>query len=612
MKLNLKSRKRLKVKRPVIPVFFACDDNYVKYMMVTMKSLIAHASPQNKYLLYVLHTNISAENIMKVEQMMTDNVSVTFCDVSEALKRVESQLSVRDYYSLTTYYRMFIPELFPEFDKVLYIDSDTILYRDIADLYSYEMGDNYIGGIQDYLVAHVNIYGEYVEKVLGVSRAAYFNAGVVLINSDAFRRNHIKDKFVELLNTYSFVVAQDQDYLNILCQDHILWIDSKWNVQMPEPTERPADSIALVHYNLAIKPWQSAQCRYGDEFWKYAKDTAVYESLKEEQKSFNEEDVKKVEQAGENLKNLALHEIANEDNYLRLFVDESRHTTTRQEIVAKREQYEREGRFVEDLEDDPPSRVLMPNEVDYLRRNMTNRLRTRYAFKIARFFMNTMIKKKQLVIKEITGVENFRSVTGGAIITCNHFNAFDSFAAQIAYEKAIPRGLPLRKKLFRIIKEGNYTSFPGFYGFLMRNCNTLPLSSNKDTMKKFMKAVDKILQRGHLILIYPEQSMWWNYRKPKPLKKGGFTFAAKNNVPIIPMFITMEDTNVPGEGGLPVQAYSIHIAPPIYPDKNKNKAANAQEMMEKNARAWKEIYERAYGIPLEYTCDDSYVDMYLA
>lgn len=611
MKWNLRSRKRLKVKRPVIPVFFACDDGYVKYMMVTMRSLIAHASPENQYHLYVLHTNISQENKNKVYEMMTDNVSIGFCDVSDELKKVQEKLAVRDYYSLTTYYRIFIPELFPQYDKVLYIDSDTVLYRDIADLYSYEMGDNYIGGIQDYLVASVKIYGDYVEQVLGVSRAAYFNAGVVLINSNLFRKNHIKDKFVDLLNTYSFVVAQDQDYLNILCQDHILWLDSKWNVQMTEKDERPEKEIGLVHYNLATKPWHNLDCRYGDMFWKYALETADYEALREEQRNFGEEDAKKVALAGEHLKDLALKEISNEENYLRKFVDEAQRKTPRQEIVAKSEQYEREGRFDEDLEDDPPSRMLMPDEVDYLRRNMTNRLRTRYAFKIARFFMNTMIKKKQMVIKEVTGVENFRSVSSGAIITCNHFNAFDSFAAQIAYEKAIPRSMPLRKKLFRIIKEGNYTSFPGFYGFLMRNCNTLPLSSNKDTMKKFMKAVDRILQKGHLILIYPEQSLWWNYRKPKPLKKGGYTFAAKNNVPIIPMFITMEDTNTPGEGGLPVQAYSIHIAPPIYPDKNKNKAKNAEEMMEKNARVWKEIYEREYGIPLTYTCDDKYVEMYL-
>ena len=76
--------------------------------------------------------------------------------------------------------------------------------------------------------------------------------------------------------------------------------------------------------------------------------------------------------------------------------------------------------------------------------------------------------------------------------------------AQMAYEKAEQP----KRRFYRVIREGNYTSFPGFYGFLMRNCNTLPLSSNIITMKKFMLAVDELLKEGHFVLVYPEQSMW--------------------------------------------------------------------------------------------------------
>ena len=160
------------------------------------------------------------------------------------------------------------------------------------------------------------------------------------------------------------------------------------------------------------------------------------------------------------------------------------------------------------------------------------------------------------------------------------------------------------KKMYRIIKEANYTSFPGFYGFLMRNCNTLPLSSNKDTMRKLLKAVDNILSSGDFILVYPEQSMWWNYRKPKPLKKGAFKFAAKSNVPVLPVFITMEDTDVKEDGEFFVQAYTIHVGKPIYPDKDKPVVENADEMLEKNYLWWKEVYEDFYKIPLTYTCGE--------
>lgn len=151
-----------------------------------------------------------------------------------------------------------------------------------------------------------------------------------------------------------------------------------------------------------------------------------------------------------------------------------------------------------------------------------------------------------------------------------------------------------------MIREGNYTNFPGFYGMLMRNCYTFPLSSNRDTMKKFLSSMDTVLQHGDFMLVYPEQSMWWNYRKPKPLKKGAYTFAAKNHVPVLPCFITMEDSDILGDDGFYVQEYTIHIAEPIYPDPQKTQAENVDAMRRKNAAVWKQIYEEFYGIPLVY------------
>ena len=206
---------------------------------------------------------------------------------------------------------------------------------------------------------------------------------------------------------------------------------------------------------------------------------------------------------------------------------------------------------------------------------------------------------KKLIIKDIKGIENFKNLNTGAIITCNHFNAFDSFAMQIAVDSAKLKN----RKLYRVIREGNYTSFPGFYGFLMRNCNTLPLSSNHKTLKKFMEATDTLLGRGHLVLVYPEQSMWWNYRKPKPLKNGAFTFAVKNGVPVIPCFITMRDTDLIGDDGFFVQEYTIHIGKPLEPDSDLPYSKKVQALADENYRIWKEIYEREYGMPLRYTTE---------
>lgn len=271
-------------------------------------------------------------------------------------------------------------------------------------------------------------------------------------------------------------------------------------------------------------------------------------------------------------------------------------------ILAKIEEYERNGRFDEDVEDDPPSRELLPDEVDYLQKKLSTRLKSKYAFYRARKFLNKILENKEMIIDDIIGSENIGNLTTGAIITCNHFNAFDSFAIQMAYEKSVTNK---HVKFFRVIREGNYTSFPGFYGFLMRNCNTLPLSSNAKTMQNFMRSVNTLLQEGNLVLVYPEQSLWWNYKKPKPLKKGAFQFAVKANVPVVPCFITMKESNIVGSDGFNIERYTIHIGSPIYPKADLCNQDNIEYMLNENYQVWKNIYEDTYQTELTYLTNDN-------
>lgn len=276
----------------------------------------------------------------------------------------------------------------------------------------------------------------------------------------------------------------------------------------------------------------------------------------------------------------------------------------RLEVLEKIDKLEREGKFDIDVENDPPTIELTPDNVDYLRRSGTSKLKRKVANKIGKKFLKKMIKKNKLIIKEIRGIENLKNVKTGAMITCNHFNPFDSFTIEKVFRSTKQHR---SKKLYKVIREGNYTNFPGFYGFLFRNADTLPLSSNKRTMVNFMKAVDVILKKGDFILIYPEQSMWWNYRKPKPLKDGAFKMATRSNVPVIPIFITMEDSDIIGEDGFPIQEYTVNIEKPIYPDPEKSEKENTVMMKDKNYEVWKKIYEDFYQIPLEYKCDQEEV-----
>ena len=242
----------------------------------------------------------------------------------------------------------------------------------------------------------------------------------------------------------------------------------------------------------------------------------------------------------------------------------------------------------------------MPEDIDYLRVKYKNKIKRSVANKIGEKFLDELIKNKNLIIKETTGMENLNCLTStGAILTCNHFNPFDCFAVEQTFrESNLKQG---KKRLYKVIREGNYTNYPGLYGFFFKNCDTLPLSSVNETMKMFINSVDTILKKGDYILIYPEQSLWWNYRKPKPLKDGAFNLAARNNVPVVPLFITMRESDKIGEDGFPVMEYYIHIEKPIFPDENISHKENIKLMKKRNFEVWKNIYEEFYEIPLEYT-----------
>ena len=583
-----------------IPIFYACDEGFVKFSIVSIFSLMQNASPDYTYTIYILHSGIPADQQQKALELTRDGFEIIFADVSERLHTITDVLPLRDYYSSTTYFRLFIAEMYPEYNKVLYIDSDTVVQGDASELYNTELGDRWLGACHEQAMVQTDHYGTYAEQVVGVSRHNFFNAGVLLINAQLFREKEILRRFADRLAEYQFVVTQDEDYLNLICKDHILWLDQRWNTEVYCEFPYPIEEAKIIHYIMVSKPWHYEDCTGGDIFWRYAAQTNVYLELRDVLESFSEEEKLRDAEVMDNLLALAKQETDRDDNYQKQ-LNNSVRAKDRVKILEKIAQFESEGRFGEDVEDDPPSRTLMPDEIEYGNRGLRQRMKSKLAFAAARRYVNSLIEDKKLIIKEIKGIENFRNLNSGAIITCNHFNAFDSFAMQLVYDAAQQPS----RIFYRVIREGNYTSFPGFYGFLMRNCNTLPLSSNLRTMKKFMRGVDSLLKDGHFILIYPEQSMWWNYRKPKPLKNGAYSFAVRNNVPVLPCFITMRDSDIMGDDGFYVQEYTIHVGEPIYPDPKLSYRDSVKDMLDKNYALWKEIYEREYHMPLVYDTAES-------
>lgn len=273
-----------------IPIFFAIDDGYTPFLSVAIKSLIDNASKEYKYLIKILHTNVQKGHMDQIKKYENQNVNIEFVDLSYYIEKVKDKLYTRDYYTNTTYFRLFLPELYPQYDKVLYLDSEIIVLGDISELYNTDMGTNLVAAAPDDIIQTNKVFQDYAELVVGVAKYQhYFNAGVLLMNLDELRKFNFQEKFLYLLEKVKFSVAQDQDYLNRLCKGRVTLVSHDWDVMPYVNEETKPEDIKIVHYNFAYKPWHFEDVTYSEYFWKYAKETEFYDEILKVKESYTEE-----------------------------------------------------------------------------------------------------------------------------------------------------------------------------------------------------------------------------------------------------------------------------------------------------------------------------------
>lgn len=291
--------------KPVIPIFFASDDNYVPFLAVTLYSLEQNADTNYQYDIKIMNAdNISVENKFKLlAEFEKEGFDIEFVDVLPYVEKIASKLHTRDYYSKSTYYRLFIPNMYPQYDKALYLDCDIAINESISKLYNIDIGENYVGAIPDQSVLYMSDeFKDYVENRIGVkSFKNYFNAGILVMNLQKLRESNFEDTFIQLLSSVKFDVAQDQDYLNVICNGHVKYIDETWNM-MPIPVDIKRPKVpALVHYNLAFKPWHLDNVLFEEYFWDYARKTSYIEAILNIKKSYTKAMQENTERVTKNL-----------------------------------------------------------------------------------------------------------------------------------------------------------------------------------------------------------------------------------------------------------------------------------------------------------------------
>ena len=120
-----------------IPIFFTIDDSYAPFLAVALNSAIKNSDPQRNYKAIVLYQDLGADNISRLQSLQTENFKIELMPIRANMEALDDRMSNRlrcDYFTLTIYFRLFIPSMFPQYDKGIYIDSDVVLTDDIAKL----------------------------------------------------------------------------------------------------------------------------------------------------------------------------------------------------------------------------------------------------------------------------------------------------------------------------------------------------------------------------------------------------------------------------------------------------------------------------------------------
>ena len=254
-----------------------------------------------------------------------------------------------------------------------------------------------------------------------------------------------------------------------------------------------------------------------------------------------------------------------------------------------------EGKFNEKVEVDDPT-LSSNQKSEIIKKYLLKRNSFKYKFnnKISEAIISS-VGELQTKDTKIVGLENIQEIDTGAIITSNHFNPLDNMAIRKLAKKVG------KQKLYIVGQETNL-AMTGFIGFMMNYSDIIPISDQVSYMKSdFQKIIKETLDKKNFILIYPEQEMWFNYRKPRTLKPGAYYYASKYKVPVISCFVEIVDKPEKDNDEFYKVKYIVHVLKPIYPDNDKSDKENSMWMLERDYSQKVEAYEKAYGKKLDYT-----------
>ncbi len=281
----------MKRNEQIIPIFFTIDNSYAPYLSVAIASLADHASRLYHYRIHIVYQELGRENRERLAALAEQkHVEIVFTEMVDLLKTVTDREENRlrcDYFTLTIYFRLFLADMFPEYDKGIYLDSDIVVLGDISELYRKKLEEGMVLlACPDDAVRKIPELMKYAEQAVGINRMEYFNSGILVMDMKLMREKRLAGKFLELLDTWHFdSIAPDQDYLNAMCYGRAACLDGCWDV-MPAKGGGLFENPKLIHYNLFEKPWCYSNIQYEEYFWEYAKRSVYYPEILEHKRQY--------------------------------------------------------------------------------------------------------------------------------------------------------------------------------------------------------------------------------------------------------------------------------------------------------------------------------------
>lgn len=262
-----------------ISIAYAPDDKYVNQTVVSMKSALEH-NEQVEFI--IMYSKLSAESMQKLGAVGGS---------LRLIKMDESQfadLTLSKWVTVQAWFRIKLPDLCKDLDKVLYLDCDTLIRGNLDELFSLDLTDKYLAGVKD-------VWGvsKYVKR-LGMKSGVYVNSGMLLFNCDYCRKEHFFDKVVEFAkNNAKIIEFCDQDSINKVVDEHKLVISPKYNLmdtwwrggyyefEGEEETEylRAKENPVIAHLTGLKPAFKGCGNKFKDEWWEVAKKTKIYDEL---------------------------------------------------------------------------------------------------------------------------------------------------------------------------------------------------------------------------------------------------------------------------------------------------------------------------------------------